>query len=629
MDRIRFGGLASGMDTESIVQKLMQAERMKYDSVKAKKQKLVWKQDMYREMNTSLSTLQSTLNKIRWEGSWSKYKLTSSNEAAISITNSGATSSATHTVKATKLAAYAQLSASPKNDGTMPGLNKLTGDSLTTPLEIGTKDKKITVNLGGVEQTITFAAGEKFGTPEELKDALQQKLNAAFGGNKIKAEIIDGALSLEPVEIATGATKPLTVTGDGENSDFLKKLGFYQGQSNRIQRFTTMEQLQKKLGMDPSDDVSFEINGQKIELKKYESVQDLIEKVNSSTAGVKLSYDEYNQTFSFISKNSGSDAVINITDPSRILGKLGFSTLAAHGEDAEFELDNVKMTRNSNTFTIDGLTYNLKEINKTVTVNAQPDTDALFNQIKEFMDKYNETIDIINKKLGEKTNRSFQPLTDEQKKEMKEKEIELWEEKAKSGLLKNDAYLSSALMEMRQALYQSVEGIAGFNHLSQIGIETSGDYKDKGKLVFKNNDETKLKEAIAKDPEAIAKLFSAKPTKESLPKPSNTSSPEYAAYKAREEERYKESGLVVRLYARIEQAINDVKLRIDNKGYETSNDTSIKKEITGIDKRLLRMEKLLKEKEDRYYKQFTAMEKALSKYNSQSSWLSSQFGMGQ
>ena len=119
--------------------------------------------------------------------------------------------------------------------------------------------------------------------------------------------------------------------------------------------------------------------------------------------------------------------------------------------------------KSNNTFTIDGVTYSLlqntteetKEIELTITSNP----DKTFKKIVEFIDRYNSLIDKINSKLTEKKQYSYKPLTDEQKKEMSEKEIELWEEKAKQGLLKGDTYLEGMLSKMRTAFFDPVKNL--------------------------------------------------------------------------------------------------------------------------------------------------------------------------
>src|SRR5690606_8962365 len=119
--------------------------------------------------------------------------------------------------------------------------------------------------------------------------------------------------------------------------------------------------------------------------------------------------------------------------------------------------------------------------------------------------KYNEIIGKINEKLREERYRDYRPLTDEQRKEMSDREIELWEERAKSGLLRGDIILSNALSNMRTAFYNNVDTDGPFKHLAEIGIKTTANYMEGGKLEI---NETKLKEALAQDSDAVYKLFS-------------------------------------------------------------------------------------------------------------------------
>jgi flagellar hook-associated protein 2 len=104
---------------------------------------------------------------------------------------------------------------------------------------------------------------------------------------------------------------------------------------------------------------------------------------------------------------------------------------------------------------------------------------------------------LINGKLSEERYRKFPPLTEEQKKDMSENDIKLWEEKAKSGLLRSDPLLDRIVRDLRYAVSSSVAGLPKeMNSLSAIGI-TTGDWREKGKLHI---NEDKLRDAIAKDP---------------------------------------------------------------------------------------------------------------------------------
>ena len=60
---MRVGGLASGMDIDSIVEKLMQAEKAPLNKLHQNKQKYEWQRDAYRDVNTKLKAFDDFLFK--------------------------------------------------------------------------------------------------------------------------------------------------------------------------------------------------------------------------------------------------------------------------------------------------------------------------------------------------------------------------------------------------------------------------------------------------------------------------------------------------------------------------------------------------------------------------------------
>ena len=62
---MRMRGLMSGLDTESIIQQLVEARSTKVTKAKNDQTKLEWKQDIWKGLNTKLKTLQSKLNDLR------------------------------------------------------------------------------------------------------------------------------------------------------------------------------------------------------------------------------------------------------------------------------------------------------------------------------------------------------------------------------------------------------------------------------------------------------------------------------------------------------------------------------------------------------------------------------------
>ncbi|MED3905213.1 flagellar hook-associated protein 2 [Geobacillus thermodenitrificans] len=361
-----------------------------------------------------------------------------------------------------------------------------------------------------------------------------------------------------------------------------------------------------------------------ITIKANSTLDSVISQLNNdSNLGITVFHDTKTGKIVITKKDTGSQANLVIEDADTATffrNMLGFDTalegyelgdtdhngvvdpnegVKIAGTDAQFTINGFTTSRSTNTFTINGVTYTLKK-EGTATITTSSDTDAMFNVIKGFVDKYNEVISKINAELKEERYRNYPPLTDEQKEAMTEKQIELWEEKAKSGLLRGDSILSSGLSKMRMDLYTKVEGsniTGGFSQLAEIGITTSSNYLDGGKLII---DETKLRQKIQENPNAIYRLFNNDSTN------------------------YSEKGIVRRLRDTIKDTIGKIEQKA-GKTIWTNQQFAIGRDLIQIDSQIDRFEDRLKEIEDRYWRQFTAMEKAIQRANEQSMYLMNAF----
>src|SRR5690625_7533959 len=79
------------------------------------------------------------------------------------------------------------------------------------------------------------------------------------------------------------------------------------------------------------------------------------------------------------------------------------------------------------------------------------DEEGAIEAIMKFVDKYNEVVETLNESQREEKYRDFPPLTEAQKKEMSEDEIEKWEEKAQSGILKGESAIKDGMFDMCQS----------------------------------------------------------------------------------------------------------------------------------------------------------------------------------
>lgn len=157
---------------------------------------------------------------------------------------------------------------------------------------------------------------------------------------------------------------------------------------------------------------------------------------------------------------------------------------------------------------------------------------------------------------------------------------------------------------------------AGYTSLSQIGI-TTGDYSENGKLYF---DQEKFEAALADDPDSVIRML----TNFEDPVIADTDT-DYVKYQKTQKSELSK-GIFYKLYEVLNQNINKI---LDNAGSTgTVNNSVLGKQLSEIGERIDTVQERLTQEEDRLWNQFTAMEQALSKLNSQSSYLSSILGTG-
>ncbi|ADH60326.1 flagellar hook-associated 2 domain protein [Thermoanaerobacter mathranii subsp. mathranii str. A3] len=360
------------------------------------------------------------------------------------------------------------------------------------------------------------------------------------------------------------------------------------------------------------------LNGISISITSTDSLNTIISKINSSGAGVTATYDTNLKTIFLVSTTTGSAAKIDfsgsdsggyniLTNTMKISGLTLDTTTntvtdgaIAYGKDAQFTINNgsTVYSESTNSFTLLGLNITLTGTG-TTTLSVSTDVDKIYNAIKSFVDSYNDIITKINAKLTEKRYYDYPPLTSEQKQAMKDSDIELWEEKARSGNLNNDETLMRVYYSMRNVVSSVVSGVGS---LSSIGITTSQWYEG-GKLYI---DETKLRDAIANNPDTVMKIFTGVYETDSN---GNTT--------------LVTPGIAQKLYDTLDQGIDAItrKAGSTTQLYDTS---FIGNRIREIDERIAQMQDYLNDLEERYYAQFTLLEMYVGQMNSQSMWLSQQ-----
>lgn len=491
---------------------------------------------------------------------------------------------------------------------------------------ISGKNSELVISVRGQDPVIVDLSDvDTSGTNEEVLKRISDKINE--NSPVVKSDVIDGKLVFK-----TDSKEQIIISGNAANS-----IGI--GNSLDITLDINKEKMSNLLTFDDPDNkkVEFTINGQtfkydfgsKEDSDGYKGGKDLtIKQVFSdisSKAGVNISYNSISRSFSIESKSTGKEVSLEGSDVNgKFLTSLfGTNTLEAKGESAVVEFSDSEGNKNtfefsSNNFTLSGINFDIKSMpTEPIKVSVVSDTDKTVELVKGFVEDFNKIMDDLNTKTKERKNSKYKPLTEAQKDEMTEKEIELWEKKAKEGILGNESEIESFMYQLRSAVFTPVEGIAV--NLKDIGFDTSNDYREGGKIKF---DEEKFRKALANDPQMISDLFT---------KTSDSGYENYDPNLTSEQRKAKNADQGI--FRRINDVLNDFVRTTRNSdgkkgifieiagisGDSTLNENVISRAMEEYDKRIDTLNDLITRREERYYKQFTRMETALSKLQSQSS----------
>lgn len=676
--RMRMPGLATGMDTDAMIKKMMAAENIKMDKMKQNRQYAQWRQDAYRDI---IKDLRDIRNNYFLTGSPSDTNLIKSE----SFTGSSITSSTPNIVTATALPGAAngvssivvkQIATGAKINGNK--LEKTSGD-LTTPVTLSTKlselgitnesatPGKFTIDLGN-SQTATIEVNKDMKVQDLISKIYSTKIDntdkTLYSQIKVNFSELTGNLSIETRD--TGSDKTLKIySGDtkGNNIDenILKSIGMPKeltmGLTPRVDvklsdtadSTTTLASLYGDFG---SDTLNFNVGGNLIAvgINSGDSIQKVIDSINAK-GNLQASFDPTSKKLTIGTKDGKNLGISPGTAPIPLSNTLV-------GQDAKVEItpsgsnSPVPVTKSSNNFNIDNITYNITKPSEkdasgnyiATTLTTVPDAKKSIDKIKGFVDKYNALVKKITDKIQEKKEYNYKPLTDDQKKDMKEDQIKTWEDKAKQGILKNDGDLQSILFGMRNALTAGVES-AGIS-LKEIGIDTYGSFEAATKPGQLKIDEAKLKDALENRGDQVMKLFTSTVSdadvkdvvdnkfKELYPKSDDMDEKTKSSImvKLTQEAKFPGTGIFKRIegliYASAEKSDGILITKAGYTGSVREFDNTITKQLKEQDKSITEMNKKLATKQERYYQMFARLETAMNKMNAQQSWLTQQLGGG-
>ncbi len=700
---IRMTGLTSGLDTESIVAALMEAQKSKKTKVENKKTKLEWTQTIWSGLNKKLYSFYTDYaGKMRFQSSYLTKKAASSDSSVLTATAKSTAANGSYSIKVSQLAA-AQYVTSAKlgtyktkdEDGNdvdtaVTSKTKLADlgfdTSGSSAIEIKSGDKKVNLYVdqdttvadfvqklkdaglnasfdekqsrffisakdSGADSKFTITNTALSADQTAAKDALLQAMdysNLSSSNQSTVKQVLSDLQNAQTTEAKTAAYKSLQDIADAtaktKVTDYYTKQLTDQYTSEYITTETTMDddgnevtveklteaglQALKDAGM---DDDTF-VESDRVAVVKNKLIAQNVKK-DLATDGYKKSIEDavtYGSVDAGVEDKATRDADIivavdNYADQissgtsvaaSSDLTKLGLDNIdgSAVAEDASgsgmaviaaadsiVQVNGATLTSSNTTLDVNGLTLDLVSASdKEVKITVSNDNSAVYDSIKDFVEQYNSILAEMNKYYYASSAKGYDPLTDDQKKEMSDDEVEKWETKIKDSLLRRDSTLGGILETMRSTMTSTtVKASNGKTYsLANLGITTGKDYKEYGLLHIKGDEDDEdyadstntLENLINEDPQIVQEVM---------------------------------SGIVTNLYNDLNKKMSATTMSSALTFY---NDKEMAKQVTQYEKDIKEWETKLADMEDRYYKQFTAMEKALASLQSQQSSLASYLG---
>lgn len=656
---IRITGMNSGLDTESIITELVKAQKTKVDTLKKAQTRVEWKQDAWKELNSKITKLYNgSLSDMRYESDYSKKATKVTNSNAVSVITDASAVNGVQSLQIDKLAKTGYLTGA-KLSGSNTAATTLSTlgitSSSTLKITSGGKDTEIAINgdttIGELVESLQgaglnasfdtknqrfFVSAKDSGAASDFTLAFSDenaKMQLGFGTSMTADQLqsyvdsyaySDSDVTAKAAETAQSYLEKITASeaaiaeAEASRQKLIDEDGYDSSKTA-----SDLEQAIKDL--DKDDTLTEEEKAtRKTELekqlalaKKYETFGTAITTENANIA----KFNEYITVTDNPDGTKSAAATAKLTDEVRTdfadalayaqsvaanYGTSGYTNYATKidGQDAIIRLNGAEFTSKNNIFDINGLTITAQQETggDVVTLTTADDTDGIYDKIKSFLKDYNTLINEMDKLYNADSAKDYEPLTDEEKEEMSDTEVEKWEEKIKDSILRRDDTLSTVSEAMKEIMMDGVTVGDKKYYLSDFGIETLGYFNsaDNEKNAYHiagdpddestKNSQDLLKSAIANAPETTVSFF---------------------------------TGLSKNLWGKL----NELMTKTDySSSFTVYEDVKMKEDYDAYTEKINNQEDKVTALEDKWYAKFSAMETALAKLQSNQSAVTSLLG---
>ena len=565
-------GLASGFDWRTLVNQLADVERSPQKRLRAEQGTLFNRNNAFGSIKTQLSVLKNRTDNLTSNDVLQARKATTSDSMVLSATASAGAASGTYAFNVTQLATASKTAGTLGVGANLYPTSDVTSGTLASkgfnpPISAGT------ITVDGKQITIDP-------TVDTLKDVFD-RIDAASSGNiQGSYDATTDTITLKRV----GSSDPLVVGSATDTSNFLSVARLSNNGTSELTSPSSLGSItpantlslanfQTAVSDGGAGAGAFKINGVSIAFNaSSDSVQNLMDRINASAAGVSMSYDRVNDQFTLTNKVTGNLGVAVEDITGNFLAAAGLVTGSSFiaGNDALFTINGGSvLNSHSNSLTeettgIDGLSIALLKTG-TSTISLASDTSAIKGAIKNFIEDYNRAQSTIDSLTSSSTDSAG---------------------KVTRSTLAGDTDANEIASKLRAISYNQSTGLTGtLNSLAKIGIDTNG---DSDQLTL--NDETALDDAIANHLSELKTLFNDP-----------------------------DKGIATQLNAYLEKMIGD-------DGAVITKQDALTKQSSEIDIQVTDLEKRVQSNRQRLIDGFVQMETAQQTINQQLKFLQQRFG---
>ena len=401
MAAIQISGLLSNsaFDWKTVVSELIAADSIPITNLQTQQTTNSSQITALNTLQTDMTNLQNSVENLQTGDLFSARTVTSSNSNSTwKSTSASGAALGTYSFSVQTLATQAQTQGSIGVSTGLSATSDVSGLTIAN-LNIATPITAGTFTVNGKQVNVA--------TTDSLQDVFN-KISTATGGD------VTGSYNpaTDGITLTSGSGAEVVLGANNDSSNFLSAMKLANNTTSTTSSSAPLgnvvtsaslasADLKTPLtGLDSSGNGSITINGVAISYNaNTDTVSTLLSKINSSSAGVTVSYDSANNRFNVTNNNTG-DVGMGLADTSgNLLAAMGLTSASGgafvHGKNAQFTINNgPTLTSLSNTLdsSVTGISGFSVTVNSQTaeTLQIQSDTTSMQTAIQSMITAYNQ-----------------------------------------------------------------------------------------------------------------------------------------------------------------------------------------------------------------------------------------------